>query len=113
MQIDVQLRYTRLLQHRLQDLNLHIIMWQVDYPWAGVLVRKLSQLTPLSKAKQANPKYFSMLCGMSCELSNKRSHRLHHYLITRSFSPQADKKWQFDGFIPLSTLKLNPGPLAD
>ncbi len=29
----------------------------------GVLVRKLSQLTPLSKAKRANPRYFILLCG--------------------------------------------------
>jgi hypothetical protein len=36
---------------------------------AGVLVRKLSQLTPLSYAKQANPRYFIMLCGISCELA--------------------------------------------
>ncbi len=31
----------------------------------GVLVRKLSQLTPLSSAKQG---YFIMFCGISCEL---------------------------------------------
>jgi hypothetical protein len=37
---------------------------------AGVLVRKLSQLTQL-KAKRANPRYFSMLCG-SCELAGCR-----------------------------------------
>jgi hypothetical protein len=35
---------------------------------AGVLVRKLSQLTPLSEDKRANPKYFIVLCGISCEL---------------------------------------------
>ncbi len=35
---------------------------------AGVLVRKLSQLTPLTLAKRANPRYFIMLCGISCEL---------------------------------------------
>jgi hypothetical protein len=35
---------------------------------AGVLVKKLSQLTPLSSAKRAKPKYFIMLCGISCEL---------------------------------------------
>jgi hypothetical protein len=44
-------------------------MWQVDYPETGVLVRKLSQLTRLSEAKQANPKYFIMLCGISSELA--------------------------------------------
>jgi hypothetical protein len=38
-------------------------------PEAGVLVRKLSQQTPLSNAKQANPRYFIMLCGISCELA--------------------------------------------
>ncbi len=36
---------------------------------AGVLVRKLSQLTQLSQAKGANPSYFTMLCGISCELA--------------------------------------------
>jgi hypothetical protein len=36
---------------------------------AGVLVRKLSQLTPLSQAKRANPRYFIMLFEMSCELA--------------------------------------------
>ncbi len=35
---------------------------------AGVLVRKLSQLTPLSSAKRANPRYFITLCEISCEL---------------------------------------------
>ncbi len=35
-------------------------------PEAEVLVRKLSQLTPLSSAKQATPRYFIMLCGISC-----------------------------------------------
>jgi hypothetical protein len=34
---------------------------------AEVLVRKLSQLTPLSQAKRADPRYFIMLCGISCE----------------------------------------------
>ncbi len=41
---------------------------------AGVLVRKLSQLTPLSSAKRANPRYFIMFCGISCELAG-RVHR--------------------------------------
>ncbi len=36
---------------------------------AGVIVRKLSQLTPLSEAKQANPRYFILLCGINCELA--------------------------------------------
>ncbi len=36
-------------------------------PEAEVLVRKLSQLNPLSKAKRA--KVFKMLCGISCELA--------------------------------------------
>jgi hypothetical protein len=36
---------------------------------AGVLVRKLSQLTPLSQAKRANLRYFIKLCGISCELA--------------------------------------------
>jgi hypothetical protein len=36
---------------------------------AGVLIRKLSQLTPLRSAKRANPRYFIMLCGISCELA--------------------------------------------
>jgi hypothetical protein len=36
---------------------------------AGVLVRKLSQLFPLNQAKGANPRYFIMLCGISCELA--------------------------------------------
>ncbi len=35
-------------------------------PDAGVLVRKLRQLT---LAKPANPRYFFMLCGISCELA--------------------------------------------
>jgi hypothetical protein len=38
-------------------------------PDAGVLVRKLGQLTPLRKAKPANPKYFILLCGIGCELA--------------------------------------------
>jgi hypothetical protein len=38
-------------------------------PEAGVLVRKLSQLTPLSSAKRANPRYFILLCGISSELA--------------------------------------------
>ncbi len=38
-------------------------------PKARVLVRKLSQLTPLSKAKRANPRYCKLLCGISCELA--------------------------------------------
>jgi hypothetical protein len=36
---------------------------------AGVLVSKLSQLTPLSKAKRDNPMYFMLLYGISCELA--------------------------------------------
>jgi hypothetical protein len=36
---------------------------------AGVLVRNLRPLTPLSKAKQANPRCFILLCGISCELA--------------------------------------------
>ncbi len=41
------------------------------HPEAGVLVRKLSQLelTRLSLAKRANPRYFILLCGISCELA--------------------------------------------
>jgi hypothetical protein len=35
----------------------------------GVLVRKLSQVTLLSYAKRANPRYFIMLFGISCELA--------------------------------------------
>ncbi len=35
---------------------------------AGVLVRKISQLTPLSQAKRANPRYFILLCGIRREL---------------------------------------------
>ncbi len=49
-----------------------IYVWSVCYRTchqAGVLVRKLSQLTPLSKAKLANPRYFVMLCGVSRELA--------------------------------------------
>jgi hypothetical protein len=38
-------------------------------PEAGVFVRKLSQLTPLSYAKRANPRYFILLCEVSCELA--------------------------------------------
>ncbi len=38
-------------------------------PEAGVLVRKLSHLSPLSSAKRSNPKCFIMLCGISCELA--------------------------------------------
>jgi hypothetical protein len=38
-------------------------------PEAEVLVRKFSQLTPLSEAKRANPKYFIKLCEISCELA--------------------------------------------
>ncbi len=34
---------------------------------AGVLVRKWIQLTPLSQAKWANPRYFIKLCGNSCD----------------------------------------------
>jgi hypothetical protein len=34
----------------------------------GVLVRKLSQLTLLSSANRANPRYFILLCGISGEL---------------------------------------------
>jgi hypothetical protein len=36
---------------------------------AGVLVRKFSQLTPLRQAKRANPRYFILLCGISCEIA--------------------------------------------
>ncbi len=36
---------------------------------AEVLVRKLSQLTPLSYAKRANLRYFIRLFGISCELA--------------------------------------------
>jgi hypothetical protein len=36
---------------------------------AGVLVRKLRQLTPLSYAKRANPRCFILLCGISCKLA--------------------------------------------
>jgi hypothetical protein len=39
------------------------------YTEAGVLVRKLSQLNPLRCAKWANPRYFMLLCGISCELA--------------------------------------------
>ncbi len=38
-------------------------------PDAGVLVRKLRQLTPLSDAKPANPKCFMLLCRISCDLA--------------------------------------------
>ncbi len=36
---------------------------------AGVLIRKLSQLLPLRWAKWANPRYFILPCGISCELA--------------------------------------------
>ncbi len=48
------------------------LIWEYcteGFPEARVLVRKLSQLTWLSYAKQANPMYFIMLCGISCELA--------------------------------------------
>ncbi len=35
----------------------------------GSFSQKLSQLTPLSKAKRANPRYFILLCGISSELA--------------------------------------------
>jgi hypothetical protein len=38
-------------------------------PEAGVLVRKLSKLTPLSEAKVAYPRYLIMLCEISFELA--------------------------------------------
>ncbi len=38
-------------------------------PDAGVLVRKLRQLTKLSSAKPANPRYFILLCRISWELA--------------------------------------------
>ncbi len=38
-------------------------------PEVGVLVRKLSQLSPLRSAKRVNPRYFIMLCGIRCELT--------------------------------------------
>jgi hypothetical protein len=44
----------------------HTVLFSPD---AGVLVRKFSQLTPLSYAKRANPGYFIMLCEISCELA--------------------------------------------
>jgi hypothetical protein len=40
----------------------------VQHPEAGVLVRNLSQLTPLSYAKRAIS-YFILLCRISCELA--------------------------------------------
>ncbi len=43
---------------------------KMSLPKAGVLVRKLSQVTPLSLAKRAIPRYFIMLCGTSCELAS-------------------------------------------
>ncbi len=42
----------------------------ITQPETGVLVRKLSQLTLLSLAKWANPRYFILLCGISCELAS-------------------------------------------
>jgi hypothetical protein len=36
---------------------------------ASVLVRKLSQLNPLSLAKRDNPRYFILRYGISCELA--------------------------------------------
>ncbi len=40
---------------------------KTTYPESGVLVIKLSQLTQLSKAKLAKPRYLIMFCGISCE----------------------------------------------
>ncbi len=48
----------------------HFVQLCTTIPEAGVLVRKLSQLTPLSKAKQVNPRYFILLCEISCELAS-------------------------------------------
>jgi hypothetical protein len=45
----------------------HAVIQQT--PEAGVLARKLSQLTTLSLAKRANTRYFTLLCGISCELA--------------------------------------------
>jgi hypothetical protein len=44
----------------------HIPICSTD---AGVLVRKLRQLIPLSQNKRANPRCFILLCGISCELA--------------------------------------------
>jgi hypothetical protein len=46
--------------------NLQFMTYSTE---AGVLVRKSSQLTSLSLAKRANPRYFIQLCGISCELA--------------------------------------------
>ncbi len=52
------------------DVLLKILtQWEKSWTEAGVLVRKLSQLTPLGYAKQTNPGYFIKLCGSSCELA--------------------------------------------
>jgi hypothetical protein len=46
--------------------NMQFMTYSIE---AGVLVRKLSQLTSLSLAKRANPRYFIQLCGISCQLA--------------------------------------------
>jgi hypothetical protein len=38
---------------------------------AGVLVRKLSQLTPLSEAKQANPRYSISYCSVESAVDSE------------------------------------------
>ncbi len=43
---------------------------------AGVFVRKLKQLTPLSYAKRANPMCFILVCGISCELTGSVHRRI-------------------------------------
>jgi hypothetical protein len=42
----------------------------VCFEVAGVLVRKLIRLTPLSSAKRANPRYFIRFCGINYELAS-------------------------------------------
>jgi hypothetical protein len=60
-------------KRRIQIYVCYCSLWFVAtgklIPEAGVLVRKLSLLNPLSKAKQANPRYFILFCGISCELA--------------------------------------------
>jgi hypothetical protein len=61
---------TRNSEGRKKLVSYHLYaVQQAGMPEVGVSVRKLSQLSLLSKAKRANPRYFIILCEISCELA--------------------------------------------
>ncbi len=68
--IRIQIKHSQINAHQDPDPKTLVCATKSDtQSEAGVLVRKLSQPTPLSQAKRANPSYFTMLCGISCELA--------------------------------------------